>query len=98
MVIRSTALQSALTGITAAHNQVAATAVKLANPSFASRASLAERNSSKVSSDGDTESVSDELGGGLLALNESLTQVHANSATASAARDMFDELLQIGRK
>ncbi len=98
MVIRSTALQSALTGITAAHNQVAATAVKLANPSFASRASLAQRNSSNESISGDSESVSDELGGGLVALNESLTQVRANSATARTARDMLDELLQIGRK
>ena len=102
IVIRSTALQSALTGMTAAHSQLAAAAHNLAKPLIAPR----NEPTSTASQDGTVtgsqslvnQSMSNNVGGSLIALNESLTQARVSSATAGAAQAMLDELLDIGRR
>lgn len=102
MVIRSTALQTALAGMTAAHNQLAATAQNLAKPLFASPTEFSSANSSEdrtFSSPGSAAaSMSADMGDSLIALHESLTQARVNSATAGAAQAMLEELLEIGRR
>ena len=102
MVIRSTALQSALAGMNAAYDQLAATAQDLARPIAASPGDLSsanlqeDTNSSFQSSL--AQSMSAETGNSLIELNESLTQARANTATAGAAQAMLDELLELGRR
>lgn len=102
MPIRSTALQSALAGMTAAHNRLAAAAQNLANPFFASASELSSAESAdKPSADSQastTQSMSADIGGSLISLHESLAQARTSSATAGAARAMFEELLAIGRR
>jgi hypothetical protein len=101
MVIRSTALQSALAGMTAAHDKLAATAQNLAKPLFSpdEHSSGDSQASTTSSSQGPAiQSMSAEMGDSLIALNESLTQAGVSSAAAGAAQAMLDELLAIGRR
>ena len=102
MVIRSTALQSALAGMNAAYDQLAATAQELAKPIAASpgdffSANLQEDTSSRFQSSS-VQSMSAQMENSLIDLNESLTQARLNSATAGAAQAMLDELLELGRR
>lgn len=101
MAIRSTALQSALAGITAAHDKLAATAQNLAKPLFSpSENSSADPQGDTTSNSRSpaTQSMSAEMGNSLIALNESLTQSGVSSAAAGAAQAMLEELLAIGRR
>ncbi len=102
MVIRATALQSALAGMTAAHNQLAAAAQNLAKPLFASPAEFSSASSqggaAPSSQSPAAQSMSNEIGSNLIALNDSLTQARVSSVTAGAAQAMLDELLEIGRR
>lgn len=103
MVIRSTAFQSALAGMTAAHQQLAVAAQSLAQPLCASPVEFFSANSSgdRPSSGSESpavQSMSAEIGDSLISLHESLTQARANSATAGAAQDRLEELLSIGRR
>lgn len=102
MVIRSTALQSALAGMTVAHNQVAAAAQNLAKPLFASPTDFSSAGSSEDAAAGSPspapQSMSADVGSSLVALNESLTLARASSVTAGAAQAMLEDLLEIGRR
>ena len=97
MAIRSTALQSAMTGMTAAHNQLNAAAQNLAKPIIRSSANPQEDTTSSSQSLV-PQSMSAEMGNSLIALNESLVQARVSSTTAGAAQVMLDELLEIGRQ
>ncbi|NLS94903.1 MAG: hypothetical protein GXX96_22335 [Planctomycetaceae bacterium] len=99
MAIRSTALHSALTGMTAAHNQLAVTAQNLAKPLFVSPSEFTSASSQQNPAQNPaTSSMSAEIGNSLLALSESLTQARLSSATAGAAQAMLDGLLELGRR
>ena len=97
MAIRSTALQSALAGMTAAHNQLNAAAQNLAKPIIPSSANP-QRDTTSRSPSPASQSMSAEIGNNLIALNESLSQARVSSTTAGAAQAMLDELLEIGRQ
>ena len=102
MVIRSTALQSALAGMTAAHNQLAGAAQNLAKPLLASPAESSsagtEEGTSAEAQDSATQSMSEDYGRSLLTLHEALTASRVNLMTADAAQGMLDDLLEIGRR
>lgn len=99
MAIRSTALQSALAGMTSAYDQLAATAQNLAKPLSSSPTEFDSANSNQESpQSAATQSMSADIGSSLLSLNESLAQARMSSATAGAAQAMLEELLEIGRR
>ncbi|MHB8899212.1 MAG: hypothetical protein ACYC6Y_10745 [Thermoguttaceae bacterium] len=98
MAIRSTALQSALAGMTAAHQQLAAAAQTLAKPLVASSAASTPSDGRSPPPVAAAASASSEIGGSLLELGESLTAARLSSATARTARGMLEELLEIGRR
>ena len=102
MVIRSTALQSALAGMNGAFDQLAATAQNLAEPIATSSTQLSSTSlqedtaaSYQISA---SPSMSAEIGSSLIDLKESLNQVRVNSATGGAAQAMLEELLELGRR
>ncbi len=88
--------------MTAAHNQLAATAQNLAKPIVAATTELSssgsEEGASTEAADSVTSSMSEDFGGSLISLHESLTSARVNLWTADAAQGLLDELLEIGRR
>ncbi len=88
--------------MTAAHNQLASAAQDLAKPIVAPHHELSSAGTQDDTVTGSqslvSQSMSANIGGSLIALNESLTQVRVSSITAGAAQDMLDDLLDIGRR
>ena len=88
MVIRATALQSALAGMTTAHAQVESAAQSLAKPLFASPSELFSAAAQDDSPSGAlaTASMSADMGSSLIALNESLTLARCLIAQGEAGQ------------